>query len=306
MRRDILGPDQLCFAIVQGGTDVALRHEHLQSLSELDFDGFALGGLSVGEPIPQMHATLAAIVPSMPQTKPRYVMGIGTPADLLAAIRAGVDMFDCVIPFAPCSQRPADQLAGPVQHPQRPVPIRRRSGRPELRRARSVSGFRGPTCATSTPTTIRSTCVWPRSTTCTSFTNGWPSSVARSGPATSPRSRPSSTACSKTVPSPATEPARPTPISCDFNGLRLPPGTWRLARARSRGSIDARGRRCYLSRPRTASSGSPARTAAVRTRPVRWSRRTRILLRPRSCSTHPCCCSLKAPEIPSGACCPSS
>ncbi|KIG18176.1 tRNA-guanine transglycosylase [Enhygromyxa salina] len=98
MRRDILRPDQLCFAIVQGGTDLALRREHLETLSALDFDGFALGGLSVGEPIPLMHATLAEIAPQMPRDKPRYVMGIGTAADLLAAIRAGVDMFDCVIP----------------------------------------------------------------------------------------------------------------------------------------------------------------------------------------------------------------
>jgi queuine tRNA-ribosyltransferase len=98
IRRDILAEHQLCFAIVQGGTDLALRREHLETLAELDFDGFALGGLSVGEPIPQMHATLAEIAPAMPRAKPRYVMGIGTPADLLAAIRAGVDMFDCVIP----------------------------------------------------------------------------------------------------------------------------------------------------------------------------------------------------------------
>ena len=98
MRRDILAPTQLCFAIIQGGTNLALRREHLETLSPLDFDGFALGGLSVGEPIPEMHATLAAIAPMMPRQKPRYVMGIGTPADLLAAVRSGVDMFDCVIP----------------------------------------------------------------------------------------------------------------------------------------------------------------------------------------------------------------
>jgi queuine tRNA-ribosyltransferase len=98
MRREILSPTQLCFAIVQGGTNLELRREHLDTLSQLDFDGFALGGLSVGEPIPAMHATLAAIAPMMPRHKPRYVMGIGTAADLLAAVRSGVDMFDCVIP----------------------------------------------------------------------------------------------------------------------------------------------------------------------------------------------------------------
>lgn len=98
LRREILSPTQLCFAIVQGGTNLELRREHLETLSQLDFDGFALGGLSVGEPIPAMHATLAAIAPTMPRHKPRYVMGIGTAADLLAAVRSGVDMFDCVIP----------------------------------------------------------------------------------------------------------------------------------------------------------------------------------------------------------------
>lgn len=98
LRRDILRPEQLCFGIVQGGTDLELRREHVDALAELDFDGYALGGLSVGEPVPKMHATFAAIAPRMPKHKPRYVMGIGTPADLLAAIRSGVDMFDCVIP----------------------------------------------------------------------------------------------------------------------------------------------------------------------------------------------------------------
>jgi queuine tRNA-ribosyltransferase len=98
LRGEILAPDQLCFGIVQGGTDLDARRAHLDQLSPLRFDGLALGGLSVGEPIPAMHATMAAIAPQMPQDRPRYVMGIGTPADLLAAIRSGVDIFDCVIP----------------------------------------------------------------------------------------------------------------------------------------------------------------------------------------------------------------
>lgn len=98
LRDEILGPQQLCFAIVQGGTDLALRRAHLAELAPLAFDGLALGGLSVGEPIPAMHATMAAVAPLMPDERPRYVMGIGTPADLLAAVRSGVDMFDCVMP----------------------------------------------------------------------------------------------------------------------------------------------------------------------------------------------------------------
>lgn len=97
-RRDILAPSQLCFGIVQGGTDLSLRAEHVQAMQGLDFDGFALGGLSVGEPVPQMHATMAEVAPTLPGDKPRYVMGIGTPWDLWKAVSCGVDMFDCVIP----------------------------------------------------------------------------------------------------------------------------------------------------------------------------------------------------------------
>ncbi|MEX1365785.1 MAG: tRNA guanosine(34) transglycosylase Tgt [Nannocystaceae bacterium] len=98
LRDEVLTPGQLCFGIVQGGTDLALRQQHLDVMAPLPFDGLALGGLSVGEPIPAMHATLAAVAPLMPPDRPRYVMGIGTPADLLAAVRAGIDMFDCVMP----------------------------------------------------------------------------------------------------------------------------------------------------------------------------------------------------------------
>ncbi len=98
LRDSILQSHQMCFGIVQGGTDLELRQEHLAQIAELPFDGLALGGLSVGEPPPLMHATMAAIAPRMPADRPRYVMGIGTPADLFAAVRAGVDMFDCVMP----------------------------------------------------------------------------------------------------------------------------------------------------------------------------------------------------------------
>ncbi|MBL4684604.1 MAG: tRNA guanosine(34) transglycosylase Tgt [Nannocystaceae bacterium] len=98
MRGEILSAGQLCFGIVQGGTDLELRAEHLAALADMPFDGLALGGLSVGEPIPQMHETMAVVAPQMPADRPRYVMGIGTPHDLLVAVRSGVDMFDCVMP----------------------------------------------------------------------------------------------------------------------------------------------------------------------------------------------------------------
>ncbi len=84
--------------IVQGGMHTALRHESLQQLTAIGFDGYALGGLSVGEPKPEMLHILDEIAPAMPADKPRYVMGVGTPADLVDAVSRGIDMFDCVMP----------------------------------------------------------------------------------------------------------------------------------------------------------------------------------------------------------------
>jgi len=91
-------PGQLRFGIVQGGTDVDLRLGHLAEIAELPFDGVALGGLSVGEPPEVMHAVVGQVAPKMPPGRPRYLMGVGRPQDLLAGIAAGVDMFDCVMP----------------------------------------------------------------------------------------------------------------------------------------------------------------------------------------------------------------
>ncbi len=86
------------FGIVQGGCDVALRTEHAAELGELPFDGLALGGFSVGEPIESMHAVLPDVAPRLDPERPRYLMGVGTPRDLVIGIGAGVDMFDCVLP----------------------------------------------------------------------------------------------------------------------------------------------------------------------------------------------------------------
>lgn len=91
-------PEQAVFGIVQGGVHVDLRKRHAQELGELPFDGLALGGFSVGEPPEQMHAALPEVVPALDPARPRYLMGVGTPRDLLIAIGAGVDMFDCVLP----------------------------------------------------------------------------------------------------------------------------------------------------------------------------------------------------------------
>lgn len=86
------------FGIIQGGMYEDLRDISLNGLMDIDFDGFAIGGLSVGEPKEDMLRILAHTAPQMPQNKPRYLMGVGTPEDLVAAVSQGVDMFDCVMP----------------------------------------------------------------------------------------------------------------------------------------------------------------------------------------------------------------
>ena len=86
------------FGIVQGGMYEALRDESLAGLAEIGFDGFAIGGLSVGEPKEDMSRILAHTAPRLPMHKPRYLMGVGTPEDLVAGVQAGIDMFDCVMP----------------------------------------------------------------------------------------------------------------------------------------------------------------------------------------------------------------
>ena len=90
--------DQARFAIVQGGLDVDLRVECARELATLDFEGFAVGGLSVGEEPDEMYRITAATCPELPQAKPRYLMGVGRPIDLLESIARGIDLFDCVMP----------------------------------------------------------------------------------------------------------------------------------------------------------------------------------------------------------------
>ncbi|MGE0855792.1 MAG: tRNA guanosine(34) transglycosylase Tgt [Hyphomicrobiaceae bacterium] len=89
---------QVLFAIVQGGTDAALRKVSARALVAMDFPGYAVGGLAVGEGQEAMLATLEETLPELPADKPRYLMGVGTPEDLIEAVRRGIDMFDCVMP----------------------------------------------------------------------------------------------------------------------------------------------------------------------------------------------------------------
>jgi len=91
-------PEQALFGIVQGGANLALRRRHAAELAELPFDGLALGGLSVGESTEEMLSVLTAIGPGLDADRPRYLMGVGTPSDLIHGIASGIDMFDCVLP----------------------------------------------------------------------------------------------------------------------------------------------------------------------------------------------------------------
>ncbi|MFW2374043.1 MAG: tRNA guanosine(34) transglycosylase Tgt [Gammaproteobacteria bacterium] len=92
------GNSSALFAIVQGGMYEHLRTESAQVLTEIGFDGYAIGGLSVGEPVQERNQVLEVTTPLLPTDKPRYLMGVGTPEDIVESVRRGVDMFDCVIP----------------------------------------------------------------------------------------------------------------------------------------------------------------------------------------------------------------
>jgi queuine tRNA-ribosyltransferase len=90
--------DQALFGIVQGGVFADLRAESARFMADLDLPGYAVGGLSVGETKDEMHAMLEVVAPLLPEDRPRYLMGVGTPADLVNAVARGVDIFDCVLP----------------------------------------------------------------------------------------------------------------------------------------------------------------------------------------------------------------
>lgn len=96
--RQVAVDEQAQFAIVQGGLDTDLRCQCAEALVRYDFDGYAIGGLSVGEPPAEMYRVIEGTCPALPLHRPRYLMGVGRPQDLLEAVRRGVDLFDCVMP----------------------------------------------------------------------------------------------------------------------------------------------------------------------------------------------------------------
>jgi len=107
--------DQARFAIVQGGLDETLRIECASELAKMEFEGFAVGGLSVGEPPEDMYRITAATTPVLPVDKPRYLMGVGRPIDLLESIARGIDLFDCVMPTRNGRNAMAFTESGPVK-----------------------------------------------------------------------------------------------------------------------------------------------------------------------------------------------
>ena len=108
-------PEQLLFGIVQGGIDRGLRERCAAELVAIGFDGYAIGGLSVGEGHDQMVATIEHTAPMLPAQRPRYLMGVGMPADIIAAVCCGVDMFDCVLPTRNGRNAFAFTDAGPLR-----------------------------------------------------------------------------------------------------------------------------------------------------------------------------------------------
>ena len=97
-RGNAINPGQMLFGINQGGTYDALRAEHMRQIAELDLPGYAIGGLAVGETADEMYHTIEVVEPHMPADRPRYLMGVGTPVNILEAVVRGIDLFDCVMP----------------------------------------------------------------------------------------------------------------------------------------------------------------------------------------------------------------
>lgn len=95
---DTINKKQMLFGINQGSTYDDLRIKHMEDISALDLDGYAIGGLAVGEPTEEMYRIIEVVEPYMPENKPRYLMGVGTPSNIIEAVARGIDMFDCVMP----------------------------------------------------------------------------------------------------------------------------------------------------------------------------------------------------------------
>jgi queuine tRNA-ribosyltransferase len=137
-KRAFEGVPGALFGIVQGGDEPGLRLESAAALVDLDFHGYAIGGLAVGEPAAVMLATIEGVAPALPADRPRYLMGVGTPSDLLEAVARGIDMFDCVLPTRNGRHGLAFTRMGPIglknaRHAQDPRPLDEASRCPAAR-----------------------------------------------------------------------------------------------------------------------------------------------------------------------------
>lgn len=131
-------PGRACFGIVQGGTFADLRARSAAQLQDIGFDGYAVGGLAVGEPQAVMFETLEATVPHLPDDRPHYLMGVGKPGDIVGAVLRGIDMFDCVLPTRSGRNGQAFTWDGPLnlknaRHADDPAPLDPACGCPACR-----------------------------------------------------------------------------------------------------------------------------------------------------------------------------
>ena len=137
-KRAFAGVPGALFGIVQGGDDPELRLESISALVDMDFHGYAIGGLAVGEAPEVMRRTIEGVAPALPVDRPRYLMGVGTPADLLEAVARGIDMFDCVLPTRNGRHGLAFTRFGPIslknaRHAEDPRPLDAKSPLPAAR-----------------------------------------------------------------------------------------------------------------------------------------------------------------------------
>ena len=135
-------PDQHLFGIVQGGVSPDMRLESAAAVTSLDFDGYAVGGLSVGEPKADMYRIVSLMGEALPANKPRYLMGVGSPEDLVECIARGMDMFDCSLPTKGCPQRRHTHTRREAQRGQRVLPGGKRT--PWTRTATAIRAAASP------------------------------------------------------------------------------------------------------------------------------------------------------------------
>ena len=146
-------PGQLVFGMTQGHTDDELRRRSIAELAELDFDGYALGGLAIGEDRDQMLETTAWSAPLLPGEKPRYFMGIGDPVGILDVVERGIDMFDCVWPTRLGADRHRAHVGGQAQPEERALHVATAARSTSAADAPRASASRAPTCAISSTRT---------------------------------------------------------------------------------------------------------------------------------------------------------